>query len=145
MPAALAQGQIAGYVVAEPFGAISVALEKGKVLYQSEDIWPNSIDCGLVLRNEFIQSQQQTAKSFVQDYVAAGEQAQHKDTHMQEVVGQFMNVEQNVLDLSLQWISYDNLAIEEEAYAILRDALIEMKLSENPPAYEDFVDTSLWQ
>ena len=145
MPAALAQGQIAGYVVAEPFGAISVALEKGKVLYQSEDIWPNSIDCGLVLRNEFIQSQQQTAKSFVQDYVAAGEQAQHKDTHMQEVVGQFMNVEQNVLDLSLQWISYDNLAIEEEAYAILRDALIEMKLSENPPSYEDFVDTSLWQ
>ncbi|WP_107841068.1 ABC transporter substrate-binding protein [Metasolibacillus meyeri] len=145
MPAALAQGQIAGYVVAEPFGAISVALEKGKVLYQSEDIWPNSIDCGLVLRNQFIQSHGEVAKSFVRDYVAAGELAEHKDAHMQEVVGEFMNVEQNVLDLSLQWISYDDLAIEEEAYAILRNALIEMKLSENPPAYEDFVDTSLWQ
>lgn len=38
MPAALAEGRIAGYVVAEPFGAISVALENGKVLYQSEEI-----------------------------------------------------------------------------------------------------------
>ncbi len=39
MPAALAEGRIAGYVVAEPFGAISVALEKGKVLFQSEELW----------------------------------------------------------------------------------------------------------
>lgn len=142
MPAALAEGRIAGYVVAEPFGAISVALENGKVLYQSEEIWQDSIDCGLVLRGKFINDNQELVQSFMDDYIAGGELAEQKDEHMHAVVGEFMNVEKDVLDLSLEWISYDNLKIEEESYAVLRDALLEMKLSENPPAYKDFVDSS---
>ena len=142
MPAALAEGRIAGYVVAEPFGAISVALENGKVLYQSEEIWKDSIDCGLVLRGKFIDDNKELADKFVNDYVAGGELAQGKDEHMHEVVGQYLTVDQNVLDISLDWISYDNLSIEQESYAILRDALMEMGLSDNPPSYEDFVDAS---
>ena len=142
MPAALAEGRIAGYVVAEPFGAISVALENGKVLYQSEEIWKDSIDCGLVLRGKFIDDNKELADKFVNDYVAGGELAQGKDEHMHEVVGQYLTVDQNVLDISLDWISYDNLSIEQESYAILRDALMEMGLSDNPPSYEDFVDDS---
>ena len=143
MPAALAEGRIAGYVVAEPFGAMSVALENGKVLYQSEEIWQDSIDCGLVLRGDFIKKNEQLAKTFVQDYVAAGEQAEAKDEHTYEVVNNYLTVEEDVLDLSLQWISYDNLKIEEDSFEILRNALIEMGLSENPPSYKDFVDSSL--
>lgn len=143
MPAALAEGRIAGYVVAEPFGAISVALEKGKVLYQSEDIWQDSIDCGLVLRGDFIENNKELAKTFVADYTAAGELADEKDEHTHEVVNEYLTVEKEVLDLSLNWISYDNLNIEEDSYKILRDALVEMGLSDNPPSYEDFVDTSL--
>lgn len=143
MPAALAEGRIAGYVVAEPFGAISVALEKGKVLYQSEDIWQDSIDCGLVLRGDFIKNNKELAKTFVADYTAAGELADEKDEHTHEVVNEYLTVEKEVLDLSLNWISYDNLNIEEDSYKILRDALVEMGLSDNPPTYEDFVDTSL--
>lgn len=142
MPAALAEGRIAGYVVAEPFGAISVALENGKVLYQSEEIWQDSIDCGLVLRGQFIKDNNELAGKFVDDYVAGGELAQGKDDHMHEIVGQYLTVEENVLDISLDWISYDNLSIEQDSYAILRNALLEMGLSENPPTYEDFVDAS---
>lgn len=142
MPAALAEGRIAGYVVAEPFGAISVVLENGKVLYQSEEIWKDSIDCGLVLRGKFIEDNKELADKFVNDYVAGGELAQGKDEHMHEVVGQYLTVDQNVLDISLDWISYDNLSIEQESYAILRDALMEMGLSDDPPSYEDFVDAS---
>lgn len=145
MPAALAEGRIAGYVVAEPFGAISVSLEKGKVLYQSEEIWEDSIDCGLVLRNAFIQDNNEIAKAFVQDYVQAGELAQLKDDHMHDVVSEFITVDEEVLDLSLEWISYDNLVIEEESFEVLRDALLEMGLSEEPPTYEEFVDSSLLQ
>lgn len=145
MPAALAEGRIAGYVVAEPFGAISVALENGKVLYQSEEIWQDSIDCGLVLRGAFIEDNKELVQSFVDDYVAGGELAQHKDDHTHAVVGEFLTVEKEVLDLSLEWISYDNLQIEEDSYTILRDALLEMGISENPPTYADFVDASFIQ
>ena len=142
MPAALAEGRIAGYVVAEPFGAISVSLENGKVLYQSEEIWQDSVDCGLVLRGQFIENNKELVQSFLDDYVAGGDLAQHKDEHTHDVVSEYLTVEKEVLDLSLQWISYDNLAIEEDSYEILRNALIEMELSENPPSYEDFVDAS---
>ncbi|MEG0471760.1 MAG: ABC transporter substrate-binding protein [Solibacillus sp.] len=140
MPAALAEGRIAGYVVAEPFGAMSVALENGTVLYQSEEIWQDSIDCGLVLRGQFIEKNKELVQSFMDDYVAGGELAEQKDEHTHEVVGKYLMVEKEVLDLSLAWISYDNLKIQEESYTILRDALTTMGLSENPPTYEEFVD-----
>lgn len=143
MPAALAEGRIAGYVVAEPFGAISVSLEKGKVLFQSEDIWPNSIDCGLVLRNAFIEKHKDIAKQFVKDYAAAGELMNANDDHAHEIVAKYIKVDKEVLDLSLNWISYNNLKIEKDAYKLLRDSLIEMGLSENPPTYDEFVDSSL--
>jgi len=58
MPAALAEGRISGYLVAEPFGAKSVANGTGKVLFHSHDIWEDSVCCVLVLRNEFIRNPQ---------------------------------------------------------------------------------------
>ena len=143
MPAALAEGRIAGYVVAEPFGAISVSLEKGKVLFQSEDIWPDSIDCGLVLRSAFIEENKDLAKQFVHDYAAAGELMNAKDEHAHDVVTEYIKVDKEVLDLSLKWIAYDDLKIEKDAYAILQDSLMEMGLSDAPPTYEDFVDSML--
>lgn len=42
MPAALSEGRISGYSVAEPFGAVSVANGKGKVLFDSQNLWGNS-------------------------------------------------------------------------------------------------------
>lgn len=143
MPAALSEGRIAGYVVAEPFGAISVSLDKGKVLYQSEEIWKDSVDCALVLRNDWIEGDRELAKDFVSEYAKAGEMAQAKDEHTHEVTSKYIDVDKEVMDLSLQWISYDNLRIDEAAYEKLRESLLEMKLSENPPTYEDFVDSSL--
>lgn len=82
MPAALAEGRISGYVVAEPFGALAVTMGKGKVLYQSEEIWPNSIDCALVLRKSFIDRHRNLAQTFVQDYVSTGEKGQQHTHHL---------------------------------------------------------------
>lgn len=98
-----------------------------------------------MLRGAFIEDNKALVQSFVDDYVAGGELAEHKDDHTHAVVSEFLTVEKDVLDLSLKWISYDNLKIEQDSYTILRDALIEMGLSENPPAYADFVDASFIQ
>ncbi|MGA9228361.1 MAG: ABC transporter substrate-binding protein [Mesobacillus sp.] len=143
MPAALSEGRIAGYVVAEPFGAISVSIDKGKVLFQDQDIWKDSIDCTLVLRNDFIKKESKIAQEFVNQYVRAGEMAELKDEHTHEMSSKYMKVEKDVLDLSFQWISYDDLKIKEEEYEELRNNLKEMGLMENPPAYSEFVDHSL--
>lgn len=142
MPAALASGQIAGYVVAEPFGAQSVVMENAHVLYQSEDLWQNSIDCALVLRGDFIEENKELTQKFVDSYVRAGEMAEAKDSHVHKVTNEYLEMDEEVLDLSLEWISYDDLKIDEKAYSELTNYLIEMELLEVPPAYEDFVDHS---
>lgn len=143
MPAALSQGRISGYVVAEPFGAASIEADTGKVLYQDNQIWQNSIDCALVLRGEFIEKERDIAQEFVNYYVKAGKQAQLKDAHTFEMSSKYMKANKEVMDISLQWIQFDDLKIYEEDYNELSEALIEMGLQENPPSYEAFVDHSL--
>lgn len=142
MPAALSEGRIAGYVVAEPFGAIAVDMGKGKVLYQSDEIWQDSVDCALVLRGEFINKERAVAAEFVKNYLIGGERAELKDDYTKEVSTKYMQVDQNVLDLSLQWIKYDDLKLNQEPYEKLAEYLVKMGLSENPPTYEQFVDNS---
>ncbi|MEC1721645.1 ABC transporter substrate-binding protein [Schinkia azotoformans] len=143
MPAALSEGRIDGYVVAEPFGAVSVAINKGKVLVQDNQVWKNSIDCALVLRGDFINNENAIAQEFVDYYVEAGYTAEHKDQSTQEMSLKYMKVEKDVMDLSFKWIKYDNLKIQEEDYKELTNSLVEMGLQENPPTFADFVDNSL--
>ena len=142
MPAALAGDRIAGYVVAEPFGAMAIALDKGKVLKQSTEVWENSYDCVIVLRNDFIQNNRTATQSFVTQYVKSGERANHKDEDLYESFNQFMKVDKEVFDLSLEWISYDQLRIEKKEYNKLRDLILEMDLMKEPPLYEEFVDNT---
>ena len=143
MPAALAEGRIAGYIVAEPFGAKSVANGKGKTLFQSQDIWKDSVCCGLVLRNEFMKDNNVAAQELVNGYVKAGKEAELKDSKIQDVALKYMSVDKNILDLGLKSTTYTNLKINEKDYEQLRQYLITMELSKNPPKYADFVDSAL--
>lgn len=142
MPAALSEKRIAGYVVAEPFGAISVALGHGKVHYHSEEIWPDSYCCVLVMRNPFLRENEQVAKTFIGEYVKAGKLANEKNEERYDVFGEYMQVERDVLELSLEWISYDELKIEKNEYEKVSEFMVEMNLSDSPPAFEDFVDNT---
>ena len=144
MPAALSENRIAGYVVAEPFGAMAVALNKGKVHYHSDEIWPDSYCCILVLHNDFITKNSDTVQSFVSNYVKSAELANEKGTELYDSFGEFMNVDKEVLDLSLEWISFDGLRIEEKEYDKLSGFMVEMGLSDNPPAYKDFVNNTFF-
>lgn len=142
MPAALSEGRISGYIVAEPFGAQAVALNRGKVLFQSEELWHDSICCVLVLRNDLIQKDREAVQEFVAEYVKAGAQAELKDDHAKQTFTTYMNVDAKVLDLSLEWIKYDELKMDEASYEELRQFMIDMDLSDNPPNFEEFVDNS---
>lgn len=137
MPSALAGGQIDGYCVAEPFGAKAVSLGAGKVLFTSEELWEDSLCCGLVLTDAFIEKRNEDAKTFVNSYKQAG----HNLTKEQamETAAKYLNQENDVLELSLQWISYDDLEITEENYSTLTEKVKAYGLSESPPSYADFV------
>lgn len=139
MPSALASGQIDGYCVAEPFGAMGVSLGAGKVLYSSEELWPDSLCCGLVLTDKFIEERPEQAKEFVRSYKAAGNNLDKEKA--KEVAKKYLSQTDDVLDISLQWISYNDLDITEETYDQLVERVKEYGLSDNPPAYSDFVKT----
>ena len=143
MPAALASGQISGYCVAEPFGAKSVQLGNGKVLYQSGELWKDSICCALVLNNDFIKTKNEAAKALVAQYDKAGKYITQNKDKSNEIAKKYLKVDDDVLKLSMEWISYDDLKITKDAYADLTNRVKKLGLSDNPPTYEDFVDSSL--
>jgi NitT/TauT family transport system substrate-binding protein len=143
MPAALAQGQIDGYSVAEPFGAKAVASSIGKILFESKELWEDSICCSLVLTDSFIKDKHDIAQKVVTNYSESGKYIGEHKEETDTIAKKYLKLDNNVLDLSMKWISYDNLAITKDAYEALTKKLIEFDISKTPPTYEAFVDTSL--
>jgi NitT/TauT family transport system substrate-binding protein len=143
MPAALAEGRIAGYIVAEPFGAKSIALGKGKVLFESQDLWKDSVCCALVLRNDFIKSNREAAREFVGNYLVAAEKSHKRDADVKKIAETYLKSDAKVLDLSLKWISYNDLVIKKKDYDVLVKFLSSQGIIAQPPSYESFVDASL--
>jgi NitT/TauT family transport system substrate-binding protein len=137
MPSALAGGQISGYSVAEPFGAKAVALGIGKSLYQSSDLWEDSLCCGLIVREEFINNNPEVANAFATEYIEAGNQLTEATAN--DVAKKYLTVEQDVIDLSLQWISFKDLVITRESYDLLVEKMKNFAISDTTPSYDDFV------
>ncbi|RKD31355.1 ABC transporter substrate-binding protein [Lacrimispora algidixylanolytica] len=137
MPSALASGQIAGYCVAEPFGAKAVDLGVGKVLYDSTDLWRDSICCALVMTDKFLNENSDTVNQFIASYKEAGNQLNNEEA--EKISKEYLGQEKDVLDISLKWISYNDLDITEETYSALIDKVKKYGLSDNPPSFEEFV------
>lgn len=138
MPAALASGQIDAYCVAEPFGAKAVTLDVGKPLFKSEELWRDSLCCGLVLTDRFIETRREDAKTFVENYKAAGRNLTKE--RAQVVAKEYLSADDETLKLSLEWIRYDDLEITREDYDALVAKVKANGLSDEPPTYDDFVE-----
>lgn len=143
MPSGLAQGQIAGYCVAEPFGAKSVLLGTGHVLEDADALWPGNVCCALVFNGGFLRANHSLARAVTQGYAAAGQALTDHPEERAPLARQHLKATDKVLALSLQWISYDDLAITPEAYADLARRMQAIHLIGEAPRYEDFVDASL--
>lgn len=137
MPSALATGQIAGYCVAEPFGAKAVTLGVGKALYESGELWEDSLCCGLVLTDKFLNDDKETADKVISSYKEAGDELKTEDA--ERIAKEYLGQEKEILDISLKWISFDNLDITKETYNTLTDKIKKYGLSDNPPSFEDFI------
>jgi len=137
MSSALAAGTIDGYCVAEPFGAMGVSLNVGKVLYTSDELWKDSVCCGLVLTDRFIKNRPEDAKYFVEKYKDAGNNLNQEEAL--RVSEEYFSQSEEVLEKSLEWISFDNLNFTEDIYNTLVEKVINYDISDNPPTYEEFV------
>lgn len=139
MPFALVSKQIAGYCVAEPFGGKAIRADVAKVLYESNDLWEDSICCALVFHKNFLDGNKELADEVIMDYIDAGA---YLDEHPEEAltIGEnYLSVDKEVLEVSMKWISFSNLEITEKAYEGLCSRLKEYDIMSNPPSYTQFV------
>lgn len=143
MPAGLAQGQIAGYCVAEPFGAKAIALGKGHILAKAEELWPDSLCCALVFNGDFVKHHHELAQKATGKYLAAGEYLTAHEDDQPRIAQAYLKAKAKVVEMSLQLIRYDDLRITPEPYAELVRRMQVAKLIERVPAYEEFVDSTL--
>lgn len=145
MPAALATRQIAGYCVAEPFGAKSVVLGNGHELIPAQELWPDSICCLLVFNGEFLAANREPARQFVQQYKQAGSYLTEHPEAQKTIALKYLKAKDKILDLSLQWISYDDLSLPPKSYDELITRMKASHLLTKAPSYKDFVDPRLYE
>jgi NitT/TauT family transport system substrate-binding protein len=143
MPVALAEGRVSGYIVADPFAAISIVNGNGKLLFTADQIWKNSVCCGLILHGNFIKNDRAAAQKLLRGYLTAGQETDRKDERVFRLASQYMSANPEVLKFSLLSISYSDLELREEDYNQLAGYLANYKLLEKSPAYAEFVATDL--
>lgn len=138
MPSSLVSKAIDGYCVAEPFGAQTVSLGFGHILYRSEELWQDSLCCGLVFSGDALRRLgDENIDIFIKKYNEAGKSLNPDEAlRIAEV---YLGQDSAVLSLSLQWIHFDDLAITEEAYSLLSEKMQTYGINDNPPTYENFV------
>lgn len=137
MPSSLASGSIDGYCVAEPFGAQAVVQGYGHVLYDSTDLWQDSICCALVFNGGFLDKNKDAAYEFLSTYKEAGSLLD--EGIAKEVAEKYLGQDEKTLDVSLEWIHYDDLDISLDDYEQLSEKVKEYGINDNPPSYTDFI------
>ena len=140
MPSSLASGAIDGYCVAEPFGAQAVTQGFGNVLSHSDELWDDSLCCGLIFRTDVIEKDQEAFNELLDNYFKAGEKLDKEEAL--QVAEEYLGQDETTLETSLDWISYKDLTISESAYDTLYEKMIQDEVMENPPSYEEFVYTA---
>ena len=136
MPSSLASGSIDGYCVAEPFGAQAVVQGYGYVLYDSTDLWQDSICCALVFNGGFLDKNKEAADEFLSTYKEAGSLL---DEGIAKEAEKYLGQDEKTLDVSLEWIHYDDLDISLDDYEQLSEKVKEYGINDNPPSYNDFI------
>lgn len=137
MPSSLASGAIDGYCVAEPFGAQAVTQGFGNVLSHSDELWNDSLCCGLIFRTDVIEKDKESFNKLLDGYFKAGESLDKKEAL--RIAEKYLGQDEETLDTSLDWIDYKNLEISQEAYGVLLEKVIKDGVMENPPTYDEFI------
>jgi NitT/TauT family transport system substrate-binding protein len=79
MPEALeygAEDNLGGFIVAEPFGSISIKAGHGEVFSLSKDLWPKHPCCVFVVKDDFINKHPDAIQEVVNSLVKSGKSAE---------------------------------------------------------------------
>ncbi len=91
------EGELAGFIVAEPFGSKVEKMGIGKVMALSKDIWPNHPCCVLVLREPALADSEST-QELINTLVKAGEYIQNSPKEAAVIGAKFLGQDVDVIE-----------------------------------------------
>ncbi len=149
MPEALQydeDGEIGGFIVAEPYGSQVIAKGLGEQFYLSQELWPNHPCCVFVVRDEVIAKHpdaiMEITKSFVRSGLAVDAQPDSAAAIGSQFLGQEKAVIQKVLTDPPDRITTSELFPVIEDLAKIQDYMCDnMKIMTSKIDLEEFVDT----
>lgn len=144
MPAALARGDIKGFIVAEPFGTKAIQAGFGKKLVNAKDIWPDYICCGLVISPAFKKQYPAAVKEYLDSFTAAGRFIDSNRRESIRIARQYMNIDEKVLEQSLGIdVTYGDLRLKRGEVEQLQKYALELKLLRKPVNLDGLLDLTL--
>lgn len=129
MAAALASGDIKGYVADQYIGAENVLAGKAKWLRRSQDVWKNETCCVLVLNKDFIAKYPKAVQELTDGYVGSGFFIDKNHNMTVPSVADQIPIDKRTMDECFKWgISYASLRPTRTDLAYLYDSLVKLKI-----------------
>ena len=141
------EGEIAGFIVAEPIGSQAIAGGYGEEFYLSKDLWPSHPCCVFVVRDDVIGQYPDAVHELVQSLVKAGQFIEDDSSSAAEIgatfLGQDKGVVERVLTEPKDRISTGELFPVIDDLAMIQDYMFDnMKIMKSKIDLGKFVDTS---
>ena len=141
------EGEIAGFIVAEPFGSQAVTEGYGEEFCLSKDIWPEHPCCTLVVREEVIERHGDAVHELVGAMVEAGRFIADNPAEAAVMGAAFLGQKEDVIKRVLldppDRITTDNLFPVLEDLELIQDYMHDnMGVMKSKIDLEAFVDTS---
>ncbi|MCD4722788.1 MAG: ABC transporter substrate-binding protein [Desulfobacula sp.] len=150
MPEALEydeEGEIGGFIVAEPIGSQVIAKGFGEEFYLSKDLWPNHPCCVFVVRNEIIEKHPEAIQEICDSFVKSGLAIDAQPGPASIIGGDFLSQDKEVIKKVLT--DPPDRILTGELFPIIKDLdtiqkymMDEMKIMTSLIDLEKFVDTS---
>lgn len=100
MPMAIKEdedGEIGGFIVAEPFGAQAVTEGYGEILFLSKDLWPKHPCCVVVAKNDIIEKYPDAVQEFTNSLVRSGSFVQENIDEATRIGAGFLDQKEDVI------------------------------------------------
>lgn len=150
MPEALEydeDGEIGGFIVAEPFGSQVIAAGHGEEFYLSKDLWPNHPCCVFVMRNEIIEKHPEAIQEICTSFVKSGLAVDAQPEPAAVIGGDFLSQDKNVIQKVLttppdRILTGELMPRIEDLETIQKYMMDEMKIMTSLIDLEKFMDLS---
>jgi NitT/TauT family transport system substrate-binding protein len=140
-------GEIAGFIVAEPFGSQVISEGYGEELYLSKDLWPGHPCCVFVVRDETINRHGDAVYELTEALVKAGHYIEENPNASAEIGSRFLDQEVSVIKRVLtepadRIATGELLPVLEDLETMQNYMHDKMKLLKSKIDLEEFVDTA---